>query len=642
MKLKTINYRPEIDGLRAIAVFAVVLFHIDENILPGGYLGVDIFFVISGYLIFSIIFKEIQSNNFSLKNFYIRRARRILPALYFMVIVNGSAAILYLYPDQLIYLGKAMFSIVFFISNIFFWRTTSYFDDPSSQNIFLHTWSLSVEEQFYIFVPFAIVFLKKYIEWKTVFYLVLLFFFISIFFSSYIADIKPNANFYLIFSRIFEISLGIGISFYQFVFKKKYHLSNKFLDNLLVIIFFFIILLSFFYLDTSFLMPSYFSLIPCLAVTYIILTINSNTILYFILSRKEIVYIGKISYSLYLWHFPLIVFILSFEPKFFTSVLNIFIFLFFLIIISHFSWKHIENYFRNTKKINNSFFCRILFGAVSSIIFISIIIFYTNGFNNSFNKRLSQEDKNIYNLILSAKESQKIINNKNCHIWTEDINENFLKKFNSCIDNNKENILVIGDSHAIDLFNALAYNIDNDINLISISRNGCRPAVPYESCKFNDVINFVNENKNIFKFIIYHQKGSYLLTNYKKMPIRNLHLGKTIEFLKKLRLEKKLIWLGPRIEPNIDLNKKISIGLIKKYKFSIFEKRDLFSSLDSALSRNSESSGIKYVSLINLINYQSEKDYFHNNRLMFSDKTHWSIDGEKYFGKKIIESNLLK
>lgn len=642
MKSKTIRYRPEIDGLRAVAVFAVVLFHLNENILPGGYLGVDIFFVISGYLIFSIILKEIQNNNFNLKNFYIRRARRILPALYFLLIVNGSVAIFYLYPDQLIYLGKTMLSIVFFISNIFFWRTTDYFDDPSLHNIFLHTWSLSVEEQFYIFVPFVIVFLKKYIEWKSIFYLILFFFLISIFFSSYIAEIKPNANFYLIFSRIFEISLGIGISFYQFVFKKKYHINNKFLENLLLVNFFLIILLSFFYLNTSFLMPSYLSLIPCFAVTYIILAINPNTILYNILSSRKIVYIGKISYSLYLWHFPLIVFTLSLEPKFFTSIFNIFIFIFSLITISHFSWKYIENYFRNSQKISNLFFCKILIGGATFIIFISILMFYTNGFNNFFSKRLSQEEKNIYNLILNAKESTKIINSKNCHIWSKDINENFLKTFNSCLENNKKNILVIGDSHAIDLFNSLSYNIGTDINLISISSNGCRPAVPFEICKFDDVINFVNTNKNIFKLIIYHQKGSYLLTNYKKMPIRELHLGKTIEFLKNLGLEKKLIWLGPRLEPNIDFNKKISIELIKKKKFSIFEKRELFSNLDLALSRSAEFNGINYVSLIKLINYESKTDYFRNNRLMFSDKTHWSLDGEKYFGKKIIESNLLR
>jgi peptidoglycan/LPS O-acetylase OafA/YrhL len=642
MKSKTISYRPEIDGLRAIAVFAVIFFHLDENILPGGYLGVDIFFVISGYLIFSIIFKEIENNNFSLKNFYIRRARRILPALYFLLIVNGFISIFYLYPNQLIYLGKTLLSIVFFISNIFFWRTTNYFDDPSSQNIFLHTWSLSVEEQFYIFVPFTVVFLKKYLEWKTIFNLIIIFFLISIFFSSYIAEIRPNANFYLIFSRIFEICLGVSISFYQFVFKKKYHIKNNIFDNLLLIIFFLFILLSFFYLDTSYLMPSYFSLIPCISVTYIILTINPNTILYNILSRKEIVYIGKISYSLYLWHFPLIVFILSFEPEFFSSVFNIFIFIFILIIISHLSWRYIENYFRNNQKIGNLFFCKILFGTISFIIFISILIFYTNGFNNLFTKRLNQEEKKIYNLILDAKESQKKINSKSCHIWSEDINENFLKSFNLCLNNNKENILVIGDSHAIDLFNALSYNIGEEINLISISRNGCRPAVPFKSCNFDKIINFVKRNKNSFKRIIYHQKGSYLLTNYKKMPIKNLDLERTIEFLKNLGLEKKLVWLGPRLEPNIDLNKKISIRLIINQKFSIFERRELFSNLDLILSQVSETSGINYISLIELINYQSKTDYFSNKKLMFSDKTHWSIHGEKYFGKKIIENDLLR
>jgi peptidoglycan/LPS O-acetylase OafA/YrhL len=641
MKSNTIRYRPEIDGLRAVSVFAVILFHLNENILPGGYLGVDIFFVISGYLIFSIILKEIQNNNFNLKNFYIRRARRILPALYFLLIINSSVAIFYLYPDQLIYLGKTMLSIVFFISNIFFWRTTDYFDDPSSHNIFLHTWSLSVEEQFYIFVPFVIFFLKKYIEWKSIFYLILFFFLISVFFSTYIAEIRPNANFYLIFSRIFEISLGIGISFYQFVFKKKYNISNKFLENLLLVTFFLTILLSFFYLNTSFLMPSYLSLIPCFAVTYIILAIKPNTILYNILSSREIVYIGKISYSLYLWHFPLIILLLSFEPKFFSSSFNILVFIFFLIFISHFSWKYIENYFRNRKKINDLLFLRALIVGAVFIIFISALMFYTNGFNNFFKKRLHQEEKNIYNMILNAKKSVKIINNNNCHIWSNNISDNFLKIFNSCAENNKKSILIIGDSHAIDLFNALSYNIPKDTNLISISRDGCRPAVKFEVCKFKDIINFIDTNKELFELVIYHQKGSYLLTNYKKMPVRKLDLEETTTYLKSLKL-KKLIWLGPRLEPNIDFTKKISIKLIKKKKFSLFEKRELFSELDLVLSQASANNAINYVSLIKLLNYQSETDYLRDSKLMFSDKTHWSTDGEKYFGKKIITSNFFK
>ena len=147
------EYRKEIDGLRAIAVIPVILFHAGFDRFSGGYVGVDIFFVISGYLITTIILHEKQSGNFSLVNFYERRARRILPALFFVMLISLPFAFLWLTPSNHKDFSQSLTSVAFFSSNILFWLETGYFDAASESKPLLHTWSLAVEEQYYVLFP---------------------------------------------------------------------------------------------------------------------------------------------------------------------------------------------------------------------------------------------------------------------------------------------------------------------------------------------------------------------------------------------------------------------------------------------------------------------------------------------------------
>ena len=141
MKNKKLEYRPDIDGLRAISVIAVILFHFDIVYLPGGFLGVDIFFVISGYLISSIIIKEFENKNFLLRNFYNRRIRRIIQVLLLVILITNFISLFFLFPEELSNLFKTNISIIFFYSNFYFWKNTDYFNDITSQSPLLHTWS---------------------------------------------------------------------------------------------------------------------------------------------------------------------------------------------------------------------------------------------------------------------------------------------------------------------------------------------------------------------------------------------------------------------------------------------------------------------------------------------------------------------
>ena len=150
------DYKKEIDVLRFISVLSVILFHLDVEYFKGGFLGVDIFFIISGYLITNIILSDLNIQKFSLKNFYLRRARRILPALFIVLFFTIIFGFIFLFPGEINYLNKTILSILFFVSNFFFFKTTDYFDDMANQSPLLHTWSLSVEEQFYLVYPIFI------------------------------------------------------------------------------------------------------------------------------------------------------------------------------------------------------------------------------------------------------------------------------------------------------------------------------------------------------------------------------------------------------------------------------------------------------------------------------------------------------
>ncbi len=216
-----IVYRPEIDGLRAIAVFSVIFYHanlviFDKNFLSGGFLGVDIFFVISGYLITSIILREIyKTNNFSFINFYERRIRRIIPALFFVILCSLPFAYLILFMEPIIDFSKSIISSIFFISNIYFNFTGNvYGEEHTLLKPLLHTWSLSVEEQFYILFPIFLVITIRFFK-KYLFFFLSIVFLISIGFSSYLSIYHPSFNFYQIFSRAFELLLGSLLSYYE-------------------------------------------------------------------------------------------------------------------------------------------------------------------------------------------------------------------------------------------------------------------------------------------------------------------------------------------------------------------------------------------------------------------------------------------
>lgn len=292
------NFRYDINGLRAIAVLAVVIFHFNPQWLPGGFAGVDVFFVISGFLMTSIIFSGVEKNTFNLFKFYNARANRIVPVLAAMSAVLLVFGWFYLLPTDYRDLGRQVEKSSLFISNLLFAKGGGYFDTAEHTKWLLHTWSLSVEWQFYIFFPIIIIALKKYLSFSNLKRVVLGLFLASFIYCIYATYKDSKTAYFLLTSRAWEMLLG-GLAFlYPWALKNK---SHQIMTQCLGIV---LIIASYFLISKDTPWPGYMALIPVFGAYLIVVANYQNN---FLINNPISNSIGKWSYSIYVWHWPLVV-----------------------------------------------------------------------------------------------------------------------------------------------------------------------------------------------------------------------------------------------------------------------------------------------------------------------------------------------
>lgn len=307
--MSTLKYRSDIDGLRALAVLSVVLYHVNPQILPGGFLGVDVFFVISGYLISLIVFREQAAGTFSFADFYARRARRLLPALAVVLLVTIVFGAFALFADEYQRLGKHAASAIVFFLNFQLMGETGYFDVASDSKPLLHLWSLSVEEQFYLVWPALLVVLGR-ARWQiglSIGVLVLS----SFAFAIYLASSNLDALYFHPLARFWELLLGAVLAYYHHRFGINAfptRIDQLWIRHLLSCAGLVAIVSAFFFINSKAHTPGPLTLIPLLGVTALIASGSSSVGSRF-LALKPIVWIGLISYPLYLWHWPLLSYI---------------------------------------------------------------------------------------------------------------------------------------------------------------------------------------------------------------------------------------------------------------------------------------------------------------------------------------------
>ena len=627
------DYRKEIDGLRAIAVLSVVIYHLDVYVygyqfLRGGFLGVDIFFVISGYLISSIIIKNNINNNFSITEFYLRRSRRILPAFFFMTFVILISSIIIVSQSDLKEIINSKISSIFFVSNFFFYFSSlDYGGLDSLLKPFLHTWTLSVEEQFYLFFPLFFIFFNQK---KRNIYIYLIFFF-SFCFSNFAFRYFPNLNFYLIFSRAWELFFGYIIlinqnKIYSFFSKERSKQIISFISFISILF-----SLTFFYEEK--LHPSIFTLFIILSTGLLIIFSKENKIIKFILSNKLLVFIGLISYSLYLWHYPILA-LFRYKLIEFTGYHKM-IALILTFLISILSYYLIEKKYRN-KTVTFKKLITFIF----SILLINTIIIYV--FFNFYNKTFF---------------NQKIILDNN---YLLNLRKSNYKRgwdyFDQYRSNKKNNIMVLGDSHRFDFHQILnasnfrdQYNIFQcTIRLVYFETN--KTNYEYRSAKEKgwikqtqnciEKIKIKKYEKIIFTYSFTEEDYDYLnsFLNYLKTIGYNKEIILTSRFLSFKFKEKGKTYLDRILtKQNMKFDKKRDEKkMYEKIRYSDFK-------INKKLKDIANLYEIQFIDKTQL-QCDFDKENCHiitnlNEKIYVDDSPHLTLEGAKFFGKNI--SNIL-
>ena len=611
------NFKNHIQGLRAVSILSVLIYHLEVSFLnsqffSGGFLGVDIFFVISGYLISSIIINELKNNTFSFYNFYLKRAKRLLPALFVLILFTLLLSILSLDLKSYSEFIDTVFSSGLFYSNFLFWTENAYSAEPSRLKFLLHTWSLSIEEQFYIFFPlFLFIFYSK----ENLNKLVIFVFLTSIIIATIFSKLYPSANFFLMPTRIWEFFLGTIAFLYQRNLAEKINKLNKYLFDVC----FLILLLFLLFYKIDFYHPSIITLIPTLIIFIFIINENQNTIIFKVLSSKTFVFIGNISYSLYLWHFPILVLLryYSLENSFLYVSLSILI-IFFLSLISY---KYIENSLRKSSDKKFYLFMTLIVFLIISILFvfskkIETDKFFVNG--KSFNIKIEKEKR-------WANYKQFCIND--------------ICSFNENIQSEKaiKKILFVGDSLVPDAINLMRFSENDKIIFTESTLGGC-PPIKNE----NDIPTFVPSRDGCIKL----NKLRYDPNNYKDIEvviINNLigwykinELEKYLNFLNKIKI-KKIIVIGNYIVLNKDILKTFTVkdSYFKSYDFKAkfeIQNKLLF---DQELKQKSEELNFLYISFKELCQ-DKECELFDNDGFPFTlDSFHLTYQFAQYASKKL-------
>lgn len=523
-----LKFRADIEGLRALAVLPVILFHAGVSQLPGGFAGVDIFFVISGFLITSIVAGDLDRDEFSILEFYKRRISRIFPALFAMIAVAAAMGVMILMPSELRDFGKSAAAAASFVSNIYFWKTAGYFDASAETKALLHTWSLGVEEQFYIFWPIALATVHRYFHEKLQIFLWSVVA-ASFLFALLIGIDKPQMSFYLLPMRAWELAMGGLVALRCFPNLKSTTANTASVFGISLII------CSILLLDETMPFPAPWAILPCLG-TALLLAYGEKSITAPLLNIKAVRWIGGISYSLYLWHWPLIVYYrieygrdLSFADTVILTGLSI--------AVAAASCKFIERPFQNALRLQSR---EIVVFKGAAILVVAVAICAGIAIQASAIRPLKPTVQEVVSTVDYGKtrEHEYQFRPGTCF----DASDTAPYDFEKCasLDTVRPNYVLIGDSFGAQYWRALSLQFPS-INIIQATASGCLPVdkpIGSERCKA--VVTFA------YSKVVPKASGVILAGRWTEQQVPAL-----IETIRRLRQAGKTVTvIGPSVEYN--------------------------------------------------------------------------------------------
>ena len=535
------EYRRDIDGLRAIAVLLVVGFHAFPEWLHGGFIGVDVFFVISGYLITGIILRSLKDGTFSLQNFYARRVRRIFPALLTVLVACFVFGWYWLLPSELRELAIHMLAGAGFVSNFVLWGESGYFDKAAELKPLLHLWSLGIEEQFYILWPIALVVVAKSKLNLRYFFLVTIA--ISLGLSLLLASKAPMAGFYSPFARFWELASGgflawscrpsgAAISFKRMVF-----------DQCLAVIGISLIVAGLFFINQSKVYPGAWALFPVTGTLFLLAAGEKTWVNHLVLSNKPMVYLGLLSYPLYLWHWPMLAMARVVSPAPLSTEISSL-----LVLLSltgaYITFRYIETPIRQRHSVSG--LTAYLLAAMGLVAVAAGITAVNGGFASRLGAPLQP-------FAMFKADFQVDGRTGLCWVSSNAVPDAFAQV---CVDqspNLKPLVAVWGDSHAARLFPGIQAQVADGARLAQWTRDACPPILDYsdEHCIAGN--QFVLDQIKRLKpevLVVFAAWNRYQGQTPGSFPIAEFHM--TLDKLRELGIP-KLVVVGPAPQWKSDL-----------------------------------------------------------------------------------------
>ena len=648
------QYRREIDGLRAIAVVPVIFFHAGFRGFTGGFVGVDVFFVISGYLITGILMGDLERREFSIARFYERRARRILPALFLVMLCCIPFAVALMLPEQFSDFARTLIAVTFFSSNVYFWRQSDYFAPDVHLNPLLHTWSLAVEEQFYLAFPLLLSLLWKLGKRRALQAIAGLGL-LSFLLSQWASIHSPHADFYLAPTRAWELAAG---AICAFLVADRGPKSNSLLAGLGLAL----ILTAVVEFGPSTPFPGGYALLPVGGTALIVLFADSRSAVGRLLGARLLVGIGLISYSAYLWHQPLFAFARirsAFEPS--VAVFSLLILA--SLALAYLSWRYVERPFRRPgagpfptrRGVLGASAAATLAIAALGLFFVTTSSLFREFWIDTHRATVTR----AYELVLSTPPSSSNWGQQGgrqdlspCRFNAHSFDRPTMERMNRCYRRFGPGDAVLGDSHAIDLFGELASRFKEPF-LVGLTQESCRPQNPGARCQYARLLAYIRAHR-VLRNVIFEEAGFYLLQSpsgepFKREMITTIPLDGALEdanvnfnaiatvasYLQSLSRFVPVTWLGPRLEPHFSNAAVISHGCA--YPFQLRRNQsEVYSQLDNAISQiAARHPGVRYVSQIRLMKYSFPTDFMDCQNRYWADGDHLSSAGEVRFGKRL-------